>query len=270
LVSSPSVGKRPQSIELLSAAPAAASVGGPSYALAARASSELPDSFSSATPSVCTLAGSVVSFVGVGTCTIDANQPGNSNYEPAPETRQSFAVASPLVLMPTTIPGATPAASAPPLLAPAFTPAPDSDFSLQGNPTVNTKTGAITFAASVSNPGTFTWLLTFRNGTFGAFSARSGKCSASQVRLKGKCRPTQIVFARSALSVGAAPSPGVTVTFTVTPSASARKALANALASGRGLRVTALVSFRSSLGGSSVSHTYPITARLVKAAKARR
>jgi hypothetical protein len=274
------VTKRAQLIELLSAPPAAASVGGPDYALAARASSGLPVSFSSGTPSVCAVDGSTVTFLEAGTCTIDASQPGNSNYDPAPEVRQSFIVGSLAALTPTIAPVPTPAASQPPppspttaaspppsVLPPSMPATPDSGFSLRGNPIINPKTGAITFTASVSNPGIFTWLLTFRNGTFGAFSASRGKCSASQIRIKGKCRPAQVVFAKSALSVGAAAASGVTVIFTATPSSSARKALAEALKRGRGLPVTALLGFRSSLGGSSVSHTYSIAARLSKTSK---
>jgi hypothetical protein len=42
--------------------------------------------------SVCAVSGSVVSFIGVGTCTIDANQAGNADYEPAPQVEQSFSV----------------------------------------------------------------------------------------------------------------------------------------------------------------------------------
>jgi hypothetical protein len=270
------VSKGTQLIELLSTAPAAASVGGPSYTLAARASSGLPISFSSRTPSVCAVEGSTVSFIAAGTCTIDANQPGDSNYDPAPEAQQSFAVASPPALIPTPTPEPTPLplasqplASQP--LAPSFMPAtPDSDFSLQRNPVVDAKTGAITFTVSVSNPGIFTWLLSFPNGSFGAFSASRSQCSASQVSVKGRCRRARIVFARSALSVVGAAAPGITVTFKATPSSSARKALANALARGRGLPVTALLSFRSSLGGSSVSHTYFFTSRLGKQARAAR
>jgi hypothetical protein len=36
--------------------------------------------------------GSNVSFIGIGTCTIDANQPGNANYAAASQAQQSFAV----------------------------------------------------------------------------------------------------------------------------------------------------------------------------------
>src|SRR5205085_1234593 len=34
----------------------------------------------------------VVSFQAVGTCVLDANQPGNASYNPAPQVQQSFTV----------------------------------------------------------------------------------------------------------------------------------------------------------------------------------
>src|SRR5262249_52091056 len=43
--------------------------------------------------SVCSLAGSTVSFIGTGTCKINANQAGNANYNAAPQVPQSFGVA---------------------------------------------------------------------------------------------------------------------------------------------------------------------------------
>jgi hypothetical protein len=50
--------------------------------------------FSLAAPSagVCSLSGAVVSFVGAGTCTINADQSGNSTYLAAPQVQQSFTV----------------------------------------------------------------------------------------------------------------------------------------------------------------------------------
>ena len=33
-----------------------------------------------------------MSFIGAGTCVIDANQAGNANYNAAPQAQQSFAV----------------------------------------------------------------------------------------------------------------------------------------------------------------------------------
>jgi sulfur relay (sulfurtransferase) DsrF/TusC family protein len=80
----------PQSIAFGSSAPAAAHYGGPSYAVAAGASSGLPVSLSAA--GACALAGSTVTFVGVGTCTLTASQAGSALYEPAPPVQQSFGV----------------------------------------------------------------------------------------------------------------------------------------------------------------------------------
>lgn len=83
-----------QAITFTSGAPAAAVVGGPAYTVAARGGgSGNAVRFSSAKMSVCAVSGAKVSFVGVGTCTIDANQAGNSQYAAAQTTTQSFAVA---------------------------------------------------------------------------------------------------------------------------------------------------------------------------------
>jgi hypothetical protein len=42
--------------------------------------------------SVCSISGSTVSMIGVGTCVIDANQAGNGTYRAATTVQQSFAV----------------------------------------------------------------------------------------------------------------------------------------------------------------------------------
>ena len=59
--------------------------------LHATASSGLPVSYSSTTPTVCTVSGSVVTPKAAGTCTIEAAQAGNADYNPAPPVSQSFA-----------------------------------------------------------------------------------------------------------------------------------------------------------------------------------
>ena len=90
------VAKGNQTITFTSTAPASASVGGATYSVAATASpSGLPVAFTidATATSVCSISGSTVSFIGVGTCVIDANQPGNANYNAAPQAQQSFAVA---------------------------------------------------------------------------------------------------------------------------------------------------------------------------------
>ncbi|TDR48467.1 hypothetical protein DFR29_10187 [Tahibacter aquaticus] len=88
------VGKGNQSIAYTSTAPATAVVGGPAYTVAATSTAGLAVAFGidASASSVCTIAGSSVSFIGVGTCVINANQAGNANYNAAPQVQQSFAV----------------------------------------------------------------------------------------------------------------------------------------------------------------------------------
>ena len=79
-------------IRFTSAAPSDAIVRGPTYTVSATgAPSGVPVTFSSGTTSVCTVVGSTVSFIGAGTCTIDAEQAGNAQYLPSSGT-QSFGV----------------------------------------------------------------------------------------------------------------------------------------------------------------------------------
>jgi hypothetical protein len=59
---------------------------------AATASSGLAVTYSSTTPAVCTISGSTVSIVGVGACTIAANQAGNANFTAAPQVTQNIAI----------------------------------------------------------------------------------------------------------------------------------------------------------------------------------
>ncbi len=83
-----------QTIDFTSAAPVAAVVGGPTYTVSAVATSGLTVALTidATATSVCSIAGTTVSFIGVGTCVIDANQTGNGTYLPAPQVQQSFAV----------------------------------------------------------------------------------------------------------------------------------------------------------------------------------
>lgn len=132
---------------------------------------------------------------------------------------------------------------------------PDSAFAAQAG-SLNPATGAITFKETVADPGTFSWLATFQNGKFGAFASASG-CKAGSIRLAGKCRPARIVFAKGSEAVAGAG----TVSFTLKPSASASKALKNALRKGAGVPVSVVLTFKSARGGSAVSHTLSLTVR---------
>ena len=73
-------GSTPQTINF--AAVGAQTVGA-TATLSATASSGLPVSFVSETASVCTVSGSTATMIASGTCTLEATQAGNSQYEPA-------------------------------------------------------------------------------------------------------------------------------------------------------------------------------------------
>jgi len=250
-----SVAMGSQTINFTSSAPGSASVGGPTYAVSATASSGLPVSLTidASSGSVCSISGSTVSFIGAGTCTIDASEAGNANFDAAPLAQQSFAVSAQTALA--SISTSTPTST----LIPRLVSAPNSNFTAT-RAAFSQTTGTITFTESVVDPGTFSWLLTFQNGKFGAFASRNTKCKSGLIRLNGNCRPARIVFAKGSKTVAAAG----TVSFTLKPSVSALKALKNALKHRKGLPVTMTLAFQSSLGGSPVSHTHSLTVKLKK------
>ena len=65
---------------------------GASATLSVAATSGLPVALSTSPGSVCTVSGTTVSFVGAGTCTITANQPGDAAYSAAPEVTRTVKV----------------------------------------------------------------------------------------------------------------------------------------------------------------------------------
>jgi hypothetical protein len=69
--------------------------GDPAFEVSATASSGLPVSFISTAPAVCTVAGTTVTLLNAGVCTLVATQAGNSTYHAAADVAQSFAVNSP-------------------------------------------------------------------------------------------------------------------------------------------------------------------------------
>ncbi len=89
------VAKGNQTITYTSTAPGAATVGGATYTAAATASSGLTVTFTSGSTAVCTsggINGSVFTFVGSGSCVVNANQAGNGNYNAATQAQQTFTV----------------------------------------------------------------------------------------------------------------------------------------------------------------------------------
>lgn len=69
-------------------------LGDGAFALAGSASSGLALSYVSTTTSVCTVAGSTVTPLTLGTCTIKASQAGNTNYNAATDVSASFTIES--------------------------------------------------------------------------------------------------------------------------------------------------------------------------------
>jgi hypothetical protein len=160
----------------------------------------------------------------------------------------------------TTPPPAPPSPSPPPGTVTRVTTVvvvPDSTFKVLGA-TLNLRNYWITFTESVHDPGTFTWVLTFKNGPFGAFAAGAKACRAGRVRLKGRCRPSRVMFAKGSQYV---PAPG-NASFTVVPTAAGVSALKNAFKRKASLPVRAVVIFQSVHGGQSVTHIQKLVVKL--------
>jgi hypothetical protein len=64
-------------------------------ALSATSTSALTVAFTTATPLVCGVSGTTLTINAAGTCTINANQPGNDNYQAATQVVQSFTITPP-------------------------------------------------------------------------------------------------------------------------------------------------------------------------------
>ena len=104
-------------------------VPGGSYRPTATATSGLPVTFSipASSSAVCELTGGVVGFHARGTCVVEADQPGDADWDPAPTARQEFRVgATPPMPHPTepAYPSFAPAPTVAPTAPPAPTPTP--------------------------------------------------------------------------------------------------------------------------------------------------
>src|SRR5439155_9879162 len=86
--------KGSQTISFSSTAPTGAVVGGATYTPSATATSGLPVALAidASSSSVCSISSGTVSFNSVGTCTVDANQAGNADWNAATQAQQSFTV----------------------------------------------------------------------------------------------------------------------------------------------------------------------------------
>ncbi len=73
--------------------PSSPTQGGATYATVSSATSGDTVTVTSATTGVCTASAGVVTFIGNGTCTLNFNDPGDTDYRAAPQVQQSFSVA---------------------------------------------------------------------------------------------------------------------------------------------------------------------------------
>ena len=76
------------------AQPADQAMNGGPLVVAPTASSGLTPVLTSSTPTICSVSGMSISFVGAGVCTIDANQPGDAAYAPADPVSHSFDISA--------------------------------------------------------------------------------------------------------------------------------------------------------------------------------
>jgi hypothetical protein len=81
-----------QTVAFASAAPVPAVVGETYGVTAVGGASGNSVTFSSLTPAVCAVSGSTVTFAGVGTCTVAADQAGSASYLAAPQVTQTMKV----------------------------------------------------------------------------------------------------------------------------------------------------------------------------------
>jgi hypothetical protein len=86
--------KGDQTITFTSSTPTSAKVAGVTYAPAGTSTSGGTPAFTiaAAAASICSISGGVVSFIGVGNCIVNADQAGNSNWNAATQSSQTFSV----------------------------------------------------------------------------------------------------------------------------------------------------------------------------------
>ena len=194
-------GKGSQTIGSLSFAPTTVNVGG-ATTVSATATSGLGVTFSSATPSVCTVSGATVTALTTGTCTIAADQAGNGNYNAALQVTGAISPSKQNQTIGTI----------------SFTP---TSVSVNGTTTVSaTATSGLAVIFSSTTPsvctvsGVAVTALTTGTCTIAANQAGNGTYNAA-TQVTGSITPSLLT-----LSIGAPSSTtvksGATVTYTVT------------------------------------------------------
>ena len=147
--------------------PADRTFGDPPFTLSATASSGLAVSYISLTPVACSVAGSTVTILQAGSCTIRASQAGDGGYNPALDEDRSFTIARAAVTATAgsgsgTYTGAVQAPSAC-VVTGAFT----GDLSCVNSPTAaGPDAGTTAISASVSGTGLSNYDITLVDGSY--------------------------------------------------------------------------------------------------------
>jgi len=231
-----------QTISFTSTAPSAAAFGGATYTPVASATSLLPVTLiiDPTSSTVCSISGGVVSFIGIGTCTIDANQAGNANWNAATQVQQGFIVGkgAQTISFTSTAPAAT-------VAGPTYTPAATATSALAVtiivDPSSNTICSMTGGVVSFALPGTC-----LLDATQAGNTNWNAAVQVQQVVTVGKGTQT-ITFTSTP------PSPATVASPPYTPTATASS----------GLAVTSFTLDPSSTGGCTVSNgTFTFTAAL--------
>jgi len=155
-------------------------VGG-TVSVSASASSGLSVTFSSLTPSVCSVSGSAVTALTTGPCTVAANQAGNGSYSSAPQVTASVTVLPP-VSTTTSTPSASPVKPGASVVYTVSYMNADSITLSAGNITVNKTGTANGFVTAISGTTNTTRNVTISNitgeGTLG-ITVAAGTASGS-------------------------------------------------------------------------------------------
>jgi hypothetical protein len=142
-------------------------------------------------------------------------------------------------------------------------PTPNSTYTVQSiksNPD-----GTITIAFVPTQSGEATVTVTVPTGTIArkqtlaeiAKKHKAKKCTKTQTRIKGKCRPKVTVTG----TVKAHGTAGVLLTLSVKPSSKVKASLKK----GKTVHLTATLSYSSAFGGAPTTHTYKVTLKPKKA-----
>jgi hypothetical protein len=134
-----------------------------------------------------------------------------------------------------------------------------SNFNILGQQ-VNGKTGAVKLTVAVFHRGTLHWTLTYRDT-----SGSGARCSARRNAGRVGCHATTLVFGEGSEAVGGAKI----VSFNVTPSGAAKRALQRALRHRGSLFVQASVSYTAT-GGGPIAHSSSLSVRLRSHARSHR